>query len=77
MRTCRTELADLAARTDLVTHTSTHTDLWSVAGSRVAVVGAGQSALETAALLGECGAEPVLIAHTPWSGTFHPVGRRR
>jgi cation diffusion facilitator CzcD-associated flavoprotein CzcO len=59
------ELADLASGTDLVTHASAHTDLSVFAGRRVAVVGAGQSALETGALLGECGAEPVLIARRP------------
>jgi cation diffusion facilitator CzcD-associated flavoprotein CzcO len=55
------ELAALASGTDLVTHASAHTDLSAFAGRRVAVVGAGQSALETAALLGECGAAPVMI----------------
>jgi cation diffusion facilitator CzcD-associated flavoprotein CzcO len=39
-----------------VSHSSQHRDLSVFAGRRVAVVGAGQSALETAALLHECGA---------------------
>lgn len=40
----------------LVSHTSHHTDLSGYAGQRVAVVGGGQSALESAALLHEAGA---------------------
>ncbi|MFE4967102.1 FAD-dependent oxidoreductase [Streptomyces sp. NPDC056660] len=40
-----------------VSHTSQHTDLSAYAGRRVAVVGGGQSALESAALLHEAGAE--------------------
>ncbi|MGW7546743.1 FAD-dependent oxidoreductase [Streptomyces sp. NPDC054770] len=40
-----------------VSHTSHHTDLSVYAGRRVAVVGGGQSALESAALLHEAGAE--------------------
>ncbi|MET7745973.1 FAD-dependent oxidoreductase [Streptomyces sp. NPDC005385] len=41
----------------LVSHTSQHTDLSPYAGQRVAVIGGGQSALESAALLHEAGAE--------------------
>ncbi|MFF0125800.1 FAD-dependent oxidoreductase [Streptomyces mirabilis] len=41
----------------LVSHTSHHTDLSRYAGRRVAVIGGGQSALESAALLHEAGAE--------------------
>ncbi|QHA02676.1 SidA/IucD/PvdA family monooxygenase [Streptomyces broussonetiae] len=41
----------------LVSHTSHHTDLSQYAGQRVAVIGGGQSALESAALLHEAGAE--------------------
>ncbi|GAA2896451.1 FAD-dependent oxidoreductase [Streptomyces mexicanus] len=40
----------------LVSHTSHHTDLSRYAGRRVAVIGGGQSALESAALLHESGA---------------------
>ncbi|PZH19627.1 oxidoreductase [Streptomyces sp. NTH33] len=40
----------------LVSHTSQHTDLSRYAGRRIAVVGGGQSALESAALLHEAGA---------------------
>ncbi|MFE5373840.1 FAD-dependent oxidoreductase [Streptomyces mirabilis] len=40
-----------------LSHTSQHTDLSRYAGRRVAVVGGGQSALESAALLHEAGAD--------------------
>lgn len=46
---------------DLVSHTSDHCDLEPFRGRRVAVIGAGQSALETAALLHETGADTQLI----------------
>jgi hypothetical protein len=46
---------------DLVSHTSDHHLLDKFSGRRVAVVGAGQSALETAALLHEQGADVRLI----------------
>jgi FAD-dependent urate hydroxylase len=46
---------------DLVSHTSEHRDLARFAGRRVAVLGAGQSALETAALLHEAGADTQLV----------------
>src|SRR5690242_2372290 len=42
---------------DLMTHTAVHDRLDQFSGRRVAVVGAGQSALQTAALLHEAGAE--------------------
>ncbi|MET8412667.1 FAD-dependent oxidoreductase [Streptomyces sp. NPDC005195] len=41
----------------LVSHTSQHADLSPYTGQRVAVIGGGQSALESAALLHEAGAE--------------------
>jgi FAD-dependent urate hydroxylase len=47
---------------ELVTHTSAHRDLSAFAGKRVAVVGGGQSALESAALLHESGAAVEVIA---------------
>ena len=50
---------------DLVTHAIDHRDLGRFAGRRVAVVGAGQSALETAALLHEQGTDVRIIARTP------------
>ncbi|MER7579252.1 NAD(P)-binding domain-containing protein [Kitasatospora sp. NPDC097691] len=48
----------------LASHTSDHADLAKFAGQRVAVIGAGQSALESATLMYEAGAEPVLVART-------------
>jgi FAD-dependent urate hydroxylase len=47
---------------DLVTHSCDHHELASFRQRRVAVIGAGQSALETAALLHEGGADVRLIA---------------
>ncbi|WP_035805081.1 NAD(P)-binding domain-containing protein [Kitasatospora mediocidica] len=47
-----------------VSHPADHADLAVFAGRRVAVIGAGQSALESAALLHEAGAEPTLVART-------------
>ncbi|WP_067451889.1 NAD(P)-binding domain-containing protein [Actinomadura macra] len=46
----------------LVSHSSSHRDLGLFAGRDVAVVGAGQSALETAVLLADAGARPHLLA---------------
>lgn len=46
----------------LVSHCSAHSRLDAFAGRTVLVLGAGQSALESAALLKEAGAEPHLIA---------------
>ena len=57
------ELAELVAAGS-ATHSADHADLAGFAGQRVAVVGAGQSALESAALLLEAGAEPVVVART-------------
>ncbi|WP_406087756.1 NAD(P)-binding domain-containing protein [Kitasatospora purpeofusca] len=48
----------------LASHTADHADLAKFGGRRVAVIGAGQSALESATLLHETGAEPVLVART-------------
>ncbi len=46
----------------LASHTSEHRDLREFAGKRVLVVGGGQSALESAALLDEGGAEAEVVA---------------
>jgi cation diffusion facilitator CzcD-associated flavoprotein CzcO len=46
----------------LVSHTSVHRDLSNFAGKSVLVVGGGQSALESAALLHEAGAQVEVIA---------------
>jgi cation diffusion facilitator CzcD-associated flavoprotein CzcO len=58
---------------DLCTHSSENTDLSSWSDREVVVVGAGQSALETAALLSESGASVRLVARRPgltWN--MHP-----
>lgn len=63
-------LAGLPA--EVSTHSSEHHDLSRFKGQDVAVVGAGQSALETAALLHELGARPLVVARTEtlqWNGT--------
>ncbi|MBR7836847.1 NAD(P)/FAD-dependent oxidoreductase [Actinospica durhamensis] len=49
----------------LVSHSSEHDDLSRFAGRQVAVVGAGQSALESAALLAEAGARPTVVVRKP------------
>ncbi len=60
------ELADAApdgpAPAGLVSHSSQHHDLSGFAGQEVAVIGAGQSALENAALLHEAGASVQVLA---------------
>ncbi|MGX8904206.1 FAD-dependent oxidoreductase [Streptomyces netropsis] len=48
-----------------VSHTSQHTDLSVFAGRHVAVVGGGQSALESAALLHEAGAHVQVLVRAP------------
>ena len=48
----------------LASHSSEHRDLSRFAGQRLAVIGAGQSALESAALLYEAGAEVEVIARS-------------
>ncbi len=50
-----------ALPSELVTHTSEHRDLSVFGGRRVLVVGLGQSALESAALLHEAGAEVEVV----------------
>jgi cation diffusion facilitator CzcD-associated flavoprotein CzcO len=50
---------------ELVSHTSDHEDLSSFAGKRVIVVGAGQSSLESAAILNEVGADVGIVARAP------------
>ncbi|HEY6771147.1 MAG TPA: FAD-dependent oxidoreductase [Solirubrobacterales bacterium] len=50
---------------ELVSHTSDHADLTTLAGRRVMVVGAGQSALESAAILHEVGAEVEIVSRAP------------
>ena len=50
---------------ETVSHTVDHSSLAGFAERRVAVIGAGQSALESAALLTEAGASPEVIARGP------------
>jgi thioredoxin reductase len=57
------ELSGLSS--DLVTHASDHDNLGRFQGRQVAVIGAGQSALETAALLNEQGADVRLVVRRP------------
>ncbi|WP_240203103.1 FAD-dependent oxidoreductase [Streptomyces actuosus] len=52
------------ARDGLASHTADHVDFAPFAGRHVAVVGAGQSALESAALLHEAGARATVLART-------------
>ncbi|MEY9930228.1 hypothetical protein ABH926_004873 [Catenulispora sp. GP43] len=49
----------------LVSHSSEHADMAALADREVVVVGAGQSALESAALLAESGGLPVVVARRP------------
>ena len=61
------EFDDLPA--SLASHTSRHRDLKEFAGKKVLVVGGGQSALESAALLHESGAETEVVSrstHVNW-----------
>src|SRR5437660_2040478 len=63
------EFAGLPA--PLVSHSFDHADLSRFAGQRVVVVGAGQSALESAALLHEAGAQVEVVARASrlvWNG---------
>ena len=58
----------------LASHTSEHTDLAKFKGQKVGVIGAGQSALESAALFKEAGIQVEVIARTTnlnWVG-LHP-----
>ncbi|MFI1013850.1 FAD-dependent oxidoreductase [Streptomyces sp. NPDC020965] len=70
------QLAGLPA--PYVSHSSGHRDLSRFHGRDVAVVGAGQAALETATLLAEAGARPRLVARTDrlnWNTTPEPLRR--
>jgi cation diffusion facilitator CzcD-associated flavoprotein CzcO len=61
-----------ALPSDLCTHSSAHQDLAAFNGQEVIVVGAGQSALETAALLHEGGASVQVLVRkgtVAWNGT--------
>ncbi|MDH6541883.1 thioredoxin reductase [Streptomyces sp. SPB4] len=59
-------------------HSTGHSDLTRFAGQEVAVLGAGQAALETAALLAEAGARPCLVARRSrlnWNTVPQPLDR--
>lgn len=62
------------APADLVTHSCDHDGFERFRGRRVAVVGRGQSACESAALLSEAGAEPTILCRGPirWLGADAP-----
>ena len=63
---------------ELCTHSSAHTDLTAFRGKEVVVVGAGQSALESAALLHESGATVQVLARRraiAWNGEPLPLDR--
>ena len=72
-----------AIPSELASHSADHRGLAEFTGQRVAVIGAGQSALESAALLHERGARVELLVRDsavhwtwqrPWLHTFRPVG---
>jgi hypothetical protein len=64
------EVAGLPER--LVSHSRDHSDLARFAGRHVVVLGGGQSALESAALLREAGAEVTVLVRAP---VVHWLGR--
>jgi FAD-dependent urate hydroxylase len=71
------ELRDLPP--ELVTHSSAHASFDGFRDREVAVVGAGQSALETAVLLREAGARPTLVVRNHelrWNPTPEPTRSR-
>jgi FAD-dependent urate hydroxylase len=71
-----TELSALPSA--LYSHSSAHTDLSAFAGRRVVVLGRGQSALESAALLHEGRAEVTVVTRKPalaWNGPPLPPDR--
>ena len=68
----------------LVSHSSEHRDFSSFSGRRVVVIGGGQSALESAALLHEAGSDVEVLVRAPqlfwtwsrpWLRTFKPLCR--
>jgi pyridine nucleotide-disulfide oxidoreductase len=61
---------------ELISHTADHHDLERFQGRRVAVVGGGQSALETAALLHEAGADTQVVVRRPAVSWLEPNPER-
>ena len=68
---------------ELASHSSEQRDLTRFRGQKVVVIGGGQSALESAALLHECQADVELMVREgavqwtwqrPWLHTFQPIG---
>jgi cation diffusion facilitator CzcD-associated flavoprotein CzcO len=64
---------------EMVSHSCDHATLKDFSGRRVAVIGRGQSACESAALLAEAGADVELICRGPvlWLGADRDDGSRR
>ena len=62
---------------ELVTHTAEHRDYESFRGKDVAVVGAGQSAIEAAVMLHEAGARPQLITRCNGASFAQAPPRKR
>lgn len=69
--------------TSMVSHSSQHSDLSNFSGKRVAVVGAGSSAVEYAVGLSRAGAESMLIARSeairfssPLGSSVRPLAKR-
>jgi thioredoxin reductase len=76
--------AELSGLPDLITHSAVHDRLDKFSGTRVAVIGGGQSSLQTAALLHEAGADVQVVMrgrHIVWEDKREPdlslVGRIR
>ena len=68
------QLAELPPK--LASHSSRHASFEAFRGKDVIVIGAGQSALESAALLREAGARPTLVARTDHILWGSPEGER-
>jgi FAD-dependent urate hydroxylase len=62
---------------DLVTHTSHHREHGAFAGKDVAVLGAGQSALEAAVMLHEAGARPHVLSRCSGPTFASPPAKKR
>ena len=62
---------------ELVTHTSQHQDYGGFKGKDVAVLGAGESAIEAAVMLHEAGANTQLIARSAGATFAAPPSKRR